>query len=297
VDSTCAIDRCVASYDDCNAAEGCETNVSNSAGHCGSCAGNCSNAGATEVSCSDGQCDAPTCDDTHDNCDGNDANGCETDLTTAAACGTCDNACESPTPNCVASGDTYRCQAQIVLVNAAPYPTAQATASGLTFKYRPRAGNNRLVLVAITAESKNNGIAGARPDAVRFGSTGMTAGPSQAGVVEWWSPDLFVYYLALGSATSDGAEVDVTIDGSAPPAMEGMFVQLLQLNGVRQNAPITASLGAYSGDPDTPDPATISVALPVANSGSVIYSFGGTMWMFEGSCPPGTPPPGCPAGP
>jgi len=52
---------------------------------------------ATGKVCSSGTCDYGSCDAGWGNCDGNDANGCETDLrTTAAHCGACNAACSTP---------------------------------------------------------------------------------------------------------------------------------------------------------------------------------------------------------
>lgn len=300
VDGLCVIARCDDGWQNCDDAgadagfaTGCETNVSNSVEHCGSCTGICSSSGATLTACTSGACAPPECEPDRDNCDGDNANGCETDLTTPAACGACGNVCAPSTPHCVVTNGAYRCQAQIGLAVSEPL-TAQVVGSTLSFRYRPRAGRNRLVLLAVVSESSNNGIAGARPDFVRFGSTSMTAGPAQAGVVDWWSPDLFVYYLALGDATADGAEVDVALGGTSAPVPGGLIVQLLELNGVSQTMPIASSAGAIAGNPDTPDPATIGLPLAIATSGSAIYSFGGAMWLESGDCRAGASSADCP---
>src|SRR5689334_13248670 len=85
--SECVIGGCTQNHMDCNPGEGCETDTGSSVQHCGSCMGTCSNAGATDVSCTNGTCDPPECDSTHRNCDDNNANGCETDITTPDECG------------------------------------------------------------------------------------------------------------------------------------------------------------------------------------------------------------------
>jgi hypothetical protein len=301
MEGACVIESCDDGWQNCDGASadggfasGCETNVSDSVEHCGSCTGVCSNAGAILTSCSEGSCAPPECEVNRDNCDGINENGCETDLTTPQACGECGNVCDATTPHCVPTEGEYRCQAQIVTAHAAPYPTAQVVGNRLTLRYTPRAGTDRLVLLGVVSESQNNGMGGARPDSVRFGTSNMTAGPAQAGAVDWWSPDLFLYYLPLGDAAEDGDEVDIVIDGTSAPAVSGLLVQLLQLNGVRQSMPISASAGAVAGNPDTPDPSTLGLALPIATSGSVIYSFGGAMWMDAGACPLGMPSVNCP---
>jgi hypothetical protein len=294
VDSNCVLAQCEQLYADCTAADGCETDTSSSIQHCGSCTGTCSNAGATAISCSNGMCDPPTCDLTHGNCDDNDANGCETDITTVADCGGCGNACDSAAPNCVATNDVYRCQARITLASTSPYPVAVAIGNSLSFSYTPHAGTNRLILVAVTAESQNNGIAGARPDWVRFGTATMTAGPEQAGVSEWWSPDLFVYYVGESVISSRTSAQTITINGATAPAQQAIIAQLVELHGVRQDMPIRTSRGGFLGAPDPDDPATIGSPLEVATNGSAIYSFVSAYWMGDASCPAGTPGPGCP---
>src|SRR6185295_18598716 len=127
---------------------------------------------------SGGECDEPTCDATHGNCDTQNENGCEADLTTTSNCGGCGKVCGTATPNCVLTGTQYKCQARITLANAAPYPTAQNPGATLTFNnVVPRAGNNRLILVAIAADSPSQAFAASQPDSVKFGTTAMLAGP------------------------------------------------------------------------------------------------------------------------
>jgi len=294
--SNCVVDDCTGSFDDCTPAEGCETDTSNNIQHCGSCAGTCSKAGATDATCTGGACDPPKCDGAHRSCDGNNANGCETDVTTAARCGSCNNACGSATPNCVLTGSTYACQAKITIGNAVPYPAQQlVNASSLTFNVTPHAGTNRMIVMVVASDSQGgNGITGARPDSVTFGGQAMLVGPSQTGADDEYSPDLFVYYFPLGDATSDGAQVQVNINAATAPAASMIIMQELQLNGVRQSAPITGSASGFVGDPDPDDPSTTTLTLPVATSGSAIYSFISTMWADPGGCTTGTPSSNCP---
>jgi len=290
--SNCVIDDCVGSFKDCTNADGCETDTSNNVQHCGSCAGICSKAGATDASCSGSMCDPPKCDATHRSCDGINDNGCETDVTTAARCGSCNNACGAATPNCVLTNGTYACQAKITIGNSIPYPTAQTAGNSLTFNATPHAGTNRLILLVLAADSNTMGLAASKPTSVSFGGTPMTAGPSQVGTNDQYSPDLFVYYLPLGDATGEGSQLQVTI--SAPSA-NMLVTQELQLNGVRQSSPITGSIGGTVGTPDPADPTTTTLTLPVATSGSMIYSFMAQMWPNLGGCTTGTPASNCPA--
>lgn len=290
--SSCVVDECTGSFDDCTPADGCETDTSNNIAHCGSCAGTCSKAGATDATCTGGACDPPKCDASHKSCDGNNDNGCEADVTTAARCGSCTNACGSATPNCVLTGSTYACQAKITVANTIPYPTAQVAGNSLSFSATPHAGTNRLILLVLAADSTTSGLASAKPSSVSFGGQMMTLGASIQGTNDRYGPDLFVYYLPLGDAAGEGTALTVSI--SAPSA-DMLVMQELQLNGVRQSAPITANIGAFVGTPDPNDPATTTLTLPVATSGSMIYSFMAQMWPNLGGCTTGTPASNCPA--
>jgi hypothetical protein len=86
---TCTF-TCSAGFGNCdgNAANGCETNTNTSTGNCGSCGGNCSASvqNATGTGCSSGACTF-TCNGGFGDCDGNAANGCETNLNASATCG------------------------------------------------------------------------------------------------------------------------------------------------------------------------------------------------------------------
>lgn len=296
VNSNCVIAGCQRNFADCTAAAGCETDTSSSVQHCGSCTGTCSNAGATRVACSDGKCDAPVCDTTHRNCDGNHANGCEGDITSPANCGGCGNVCGAQTPNCVPTNGTYRCQAQVTLMNAPPYPAVQTVGNSMSFGFTPHAGSNRLVMLAIASESQGNGLAGARPDSVMFGNAAMTAGPEQVGTNDFWGTDHFIYYVNEAVISSRTSQQTITVNGATSPAITGMVTQLLQLNGARQTSPITAFSGGFLGTStaEAPDPSVIGLTLPVATSGSVIYSFASALWMDGKNCPAGVVTSGCP---
>jgi hypothetical protein len=292
VNSSCALDQCLTGFDDCTSAAGCETNVSSSVQHCGGCDLTCSRAGATSSSCTNGMCDPPTCDASHLNCDGKNANGCEMDGTTPANCGACTNACGTATPNCVLSDTSYECQAQITIANALPYPSAQVIGSTLPFNATPHAGTNRLALVAIATDGATSGLSASRPASVMFGSQSMLAGPAQVGTNDLSSPDLFIYYLPLGDASSEEPQVTLTINGASGAPM--IMVQSLQLNGVRQDQPIAGSAGNYVGTPDAPDPSVSTVTLPVETSGSLIYSFACAYWSDTSSCTANAPSSTCP---
>ncbi|MBI5534032.1 MAG: hypothetical protein HY898_15025 [Deltaproteobacteria bacterium] len=85
---------CEAGWGNCdgNVANGCEAQL-NTNTNCGSCGQACSPANATG-SCTTGVCQIAGCNAGFGNCDGNVANGCESNLNTDIAhCGSCPNAC------------------------------------------------------------------------------------------------------------------------------------------------------------------------------------------------------------
>jgi hypothetical protein len=72
---------------------GCEVAVGTDPTNCGACGNVCNVANGTSV-CRDSACGFGACNAGFASCDGNDANGCETNLQTASAhCGACGNAC------------------------------------------------------------------------------------------------------------------------------------------------------------------------------------------------------------
>jgi len=91
----CTVASCNAGYGNCDgiAANGCETNVTVTPAHCGTCGAACSLANAT-AGCAAGACTVASCNAGYGNCDGSAANGCETNLNTSnASCGVCGRAC------------------------------------------------------------------------------------------------------------------------------------------------------------------------------------------------------------
>ena len=87
---------CPADWRDCdgNPATPCDTDTSSSLAHCGQCAHPCGAEHAAPV-CSDGSCQL-NCQAPYDDCDGLDANGCETDTSSSLeSCGGCGQPCSS----------------------------------------------------------------------------------------------------------------------------------------------------------------------------------------------------------
>jgi len=87
---------CIAPYVDCNRswADGCETNINTDKNNCGSCGNKCNLPNTSEVICDMGRCKIVKCATGFANCDNNDLNGCEVDLTKDPNnCGSCGNMC------------------------------------------------------------------------------------------------------------------------------------------------------------------------------------------------------------
>jgi len=112
---SCVVAACNPGYDDCDGdpANGCEANTQTGAAHCGSCSRVCPTEGGA-TACREGVCRVGTCAAGFGNCDGSDANGCETDTRTAVAhCGGCGMACAPrahATASCAAGACAYMCE-------------------------------------------------------------------------------------------------------------------------------------------------------------------------------------------
>jgi len=91
----CVVGACDAGTGDCDGvdANGCETTLSSDAENCGRCGNVCpAPAGASAV-CVGSTCTV-ACASGFGDCDGDPENGCETSLTTDAACGACGAVCD-----------------------------------------------------------------------------------------------------------------------------------------------------------------------------------------------------------
>ncbi len=91
---SCTYD-CGGGLSDCDldAANGCETNTTGDALHCGSCSA-CPGRASAVASCVDSVC-VYACTPGTDDCDGDPSNGCEADLSGPATCGSCANVCSA----------------------------------------------------------------------------------------------------------------------------------------------------------------------------------------------------------
>ncbi|MGE0789820.1 MAG: hypothetical protein AB7S26_29375, partial [Sandaracinaceae bacterium] len=105
---TCSLGSCEPGYGDCDGdpANGCETNTDTELDHCGACDASCTVANG-EGACASGTCTVARCSAGYDDCDGDAADGCETDLRNAETCGACGN-------DCTASGSTPLCNTLVM---------------------------------------------------------------------------------------------------------------------------------------------------------------------------------------
>lgn len=92
----CAIASCAAGFADCDGVpdNGCETPLV-TLNDCGGCGRACALENAI-ASCASGACEIVACMSGYDDCNDNDADGCETPLTTLTDCGGCGIACDVP---------------------------------------------------------------------------------------------------------------------------------------------------------------------------------------------------------
>lgn len=106
--------ECDSGFADCNGNpdDGCESNLRELA-NCGACGSACARTGAT-ASCATGTCALVACLPLRGNCDGDDANGCEQDLSAdPTRCGSCTTMCPTDPTNgvveCVAGSCALTC--------------------------------------------------------------------------------------------------------------------------------------------------------------------------------------------
>ena len=113
----CTYTACSAGFGNCdaNATNGCETNTTNDATHCGTCPTMCSAQvqNASGIGCASSACNYTACNSGYASCDSNATNGCETNTTNDAThCGSCPTNCNTQVQNasgkaCVSSLCTY----------------------------------------------------------------------------------------------------------------------------------------------------------------------------------------------
>jgi hypothetical protein len=106
---------CPTGFGDCdgNPANGCESML-NTPDNCGACGKICQQLGGSNACVLEGGSYVckPSCDATHADCDGNPADGCETDLSSTQSCGACMSFCTNAhgSTACGQSGSSWACQ-------------------------------------------------------------------------------------------------------------------------------------------------------------------------------------------
>ncbi len=107
---------CAAGFADCDndPSNGCEANLNTDSNRCGACTTRCDLANAT-AACTMGQCAVAMCAAGFGDCDGNAANGCETNTGTSVShCGACGTVCmgaDNAVPACAAGRCAITCNA------------------------------------------------------------------------------------------------------------------------------------------------------------------------------------------
>jgi hypothetical protein len=94
---TCQLAQCAPGFGDCDAdiaTNGCEREL-NTLTNCGGCGVPCTLANGS-TACDSGVCQLVSCSNGFDDCDGDVATGCETELDTLANCGSCRAFCDVP---------------------------------------------------------------------------------------------------------------------------------------------------------------------------------------------------------
>jgi hypothetical protein len=107
----CGIGSCNAGKKHCIGGEenGCETDILGDVNNCGDCNNICPPVPNGTPKCAEGSCAVGTCKDNFFDCDGQLANGCETDITKSKEnCGFCGNGCPDP-QNAVGKCDGALC--------------------------------------------------------------------------------------------------------------------------------------------------------------------------------------------
>jgi hypothetical protein len=95
-------------------ASACDTSMlSTDAHHCGSCDNDCGKLPGVDpsrVACKAGVCDVTSaCAVGRAHCSNKASDGCETDVTTSAHCGSCTTACTAPNSSCTSTSGSYSC--------------------------------------------------------------------------------------------------------------------------------------------------------------------------------------------
>ena len=198
--STCA---CNTNFGNCdgNAANGCEADLTSTTANCGACGTNCTTNVAHVtggVSCSASACTySGSCSTGYGDCDGNAANGCETNLYASATCGTC--------------GSTTNCGTALAHTTGAACTTGTCTYTSCAAGYGDCDGNsqngcetnlNSTTSCGTCAADLNCNLTVANANTIACSSEVCTYGTCKAN------------YQDCNSVTSDGCESNKLTDNN-----------------------------------------------------------------------------------
>ena len=177
--------RCSTGFLDCNGdpTDGCEVDAGASLEHCGACNNGCAPRPNQTAACAEGSC-RRACAAGFADCDGAEANGCETSLASPAHCGACGRACPAAAPFCdeVAGSRTCvnRCAAGELLCSGAcvdpQTSVAHCGGCGAACPARPNAaaacadGRCRAVCSAGFGDCDGDGASGCEADLMSSGA-------------------------------------------------------------------------------------------------------------------------------
>src|SRR5690606_23828642 len=102
-------ETCNGADDDCDGEVDEDYDLTSSMGNCGACGNACPEAPDNAASACEASACILRCDDGYDDCDGDVATGCETSLSLASTCGSCDLACSGATLLCEESDAGFGC--------------------------------------------------------------------------------------------------------------------------------------------------------------------------------------------
>ncbi len=181
----CVVGGCAPGYVDCDltASNGCEGHFADDVRNCGGCGRRCLYAHAAGA-CTAGTCSLGACDEGYSNCDGDESNGCEVDLSDVTHCGPCGmtTACAAPVhgrATCVATRCDFVCDRDFTRIGAtchltprpiAPLSTATVTSHRPTLRWALAEGDSAHITLCRDRALSTGCIA--------FDSTGTSVRPT-----------------------------------------------------------------------------------------------------------------------
>jgi hypothetical protein len=204
VASSCQI-SCALGFGDCdaNTDNGCEATLGTDSANCGACAVKCGTLNAASTSCVSGGC-SPVCNAGFGAC-GDPRTGCDTALSTADHCGTCDP-CGSSTPFCVNNACVARLN--IAVVNATTLANTNANGASINVQHQLQtaSGNYRLLVVGVTGFGNN---ASSAPTSVQYAGVNMV--PARV-ILSGNQVASAIYYLADSALPAAAGTYTVLVD-------------------------------------------------------------------------------------